>query len=661
MSFSAYDAFNTAHNNMDRISMLMQRVPNVIKHALISLVHSSDEELKLLLPEDIKSIKGISSNAVEYANSTVVAFDEVKVILEEIIKAGTNKKRLSEDEIKEIEIEIEQQKKWEEHYKKEQEGLEKDRKELKKELDKAEHDYQKAMENLPTGWSTMGMNLMETVTKSFGSALGIAMETGVGLAAKFVMKKTGIKKGDTEKMADIFRTGRAVLGIGKDIGTTIVDSVQSPVSQAVEKITVPKCNKIGSTNGQSTTTMERNGAAEFLAALTDLIRTGGLMEQFTLNIFDETKANKKKLADNAEQQINFLKSLLEGQKQRLSSKQIAVSLSSDILLFYSNIIDLAGQMAANKSPESVKNYETKVQELLDTARCFTSWAQQILQLPPMEKANPFHQSGGNQKMDKSAAQIHAESAQMKVKTYQEQFDRAKDRYREQSEQILETNTKLTEAINKLIKFKAEEASLGEIMRILQDALAVLNKLSSSWLELLEFFQKIQSIIETTLSPAMDSFVINVGITLKGLKLSEQLKFRLYDSVQEARSIGHLIGQMSKVYVGISTEFLLPKVRNLGVMLSETNPGKINKIKMNILREAKAAQGKLKQNIEDEAKTFADAIESRMAEIENSFTSVFENIPKERRNEVKQLAETARAATPTQKVEVKVEASSYFID
>ena len=70
-------------------------------------------------------------------------------------------------------------------------------------------------------------------------------------------------------------------------------------------------------------------------------------------------------------------------------------------------------------------------------------------------------------MDKSAAQIHAESAQMKVKTYQEQFDRAKDRYREQSEQILETNTKLTEAINKLIKFKAEEASLGEIMRLVE--------------------------------------------------------------------------------------------------------------------------------------------------------------------------------------------------
>ena len=96
------------------------------------------------------------------------------------------------------------------------------------------------MENLPTGWTTISMNLRETLSNSFGSALGIAMETGVGLAAKYIGKKAGLKKGETESMADIFKAGKGLLDIGKGISTVFGSSDQSPAAQAVEKMVVPK-------------------------------------------------------------------------------------------------------------------------------------------------------------------------------------------------------------------------------------------------------------------------------------------------------------------------------------------------------------------------------------------------------------------------------------
>ena len=171
MSFSAYDAFNKAHNNMDQISMLMQGVPTEITNAVTTLIMGTDEEIDMLLPNYIENIRGIATDAITRASGTVDAFDEVKVILEEIIAGGQSKKHLSQQEIDELTIKIETEKAWETFYKNEKKNMEADTKELKAAMSKAQKDFDKAMDNLPTGWTTIGMNLVETLTKGLGSTI----------------------------------------------------------------------------------------------------------------------------------------------------------------------------------------------------------------------------------------------------------------------------------------------------------------------------------------------------------------------------------------------------------------------------------------------------------------------------------------------------------
>ena len=120
-------------------------------------------------------------------------------------------------------------------------------------------------------------------------------------------------------------------------------------------------------------------------------------------------------------------------------------------------------MKGAKSPEEVDNLDGQVKEILDTCGCFATWSKQVLQLPPMEKPSPFrNQSKSINGL--SASQVHAENAQFKVDTYQAELDRAQKRYDIKAEQLLKTNLKLRETINKLQHFDASKATLGEIIR-----------------------------------------------------------------------------------------------------------------------------------------------------------------------------------------------------
>ena len=437
---------------MDQISMLMQGVPTEITNAVTTLIEGTDEEVDKLLPNYIQNIREIATGAITRASSTVDAFDEVKVILEEIIAGGQSKQHLSQQDIEELTIKIETEKAWETFYENEKKNVKADTKELKAAMIRAQKDFDKAMDNLPTGWTTIGMNLVETLTDGLGvTAIGLAQ----GLAGSLVplsLIGTGL---DTIKEA---------AGIYNQFG----DPRRSPMSEAVQNMTVPKCNKYGANSTKTESMkMERTDAAEFIAALNDLVRTEDIMKQFTLNIFDEknvTGKTVKTLKSNAPGLINFLKTSVEGPKTRVSSNQIPPYLSSDFKIFYTNIITLAENMMGAKSPEEVDNLDGQVKEISDTCGCFAAWSKQILQLAPMEKPSPFKRQAGPTSKGLSASQVHAENAQFKVDTYQAELDRAQKRYDIKAEQLLKTNLKLRETINKLQDFDASKATLGEIIR-----------------------------------------------------------------------------------------------------------------------------------------------------------------------------------------------------
>ena len=471
MSFSAYDAFNKAHVNMDEISMLTRMIPTEIGNAVRTLIQGSPEEIQLLLPDTIMNIKYIAQSARMRANETVQQFDHVKLVLEEIIAGGTSTKKLSIEEVDRLNVRIKTEKAWEEHYKTQKKNTEDDKKALKKALTESKKEFDKAMDNLPSGWSVIGMNLVEGLAKAAGNLVeglgSVAVNVASGFAATLEPLSLIGKGVDTFKgFANLLKPNP----VSKNA------KQPSRISNAVQNLEIPRCNKkvSGNANGQTKITaprkdqnVSRHNAAEFLTALTDLVRVENILEQFNTNIFVAKKSGNQstlRLKNDAEEQIDFLKSSIVGPQKRVNSMPLPPSFAGDFVLFYKNIVDLADKMKKNTEEGDVKDLQKQAQELLDSSRCFKTWAQQTLQMPPMEKPTPFSNPKSGTPGSKTAAQIHAETAQLKVDTYSHELENAQNRYEKKAAQLLVTNNKLREAINKLTEFNASKATLEEVIR-----------------------------------------------------------------------------------------------------------------------------------------------------------------------------------------------------
>ena len=176
----------------------------------------------------------------------------------------------------------------------------------------------------------------------------------------------------------------------------------------------------------------------------------------------------------------------------------------------------------------------------------------------------------------------------------------------------------------------------------------LNQLRTRWLEILEFFQQIESIIDVSLGTALTNFAGLVDTGAGFQKVSNLMKTQIYLYIQDAMSNGYLIKRMSEVYVSISTDYIMPPVRQLGVMLEAKDPAEIKKMKLSISREAKKANQIIADKIKKERKIFVQLVGKRMKEIGTTFAPMLTCLSPERKTEIKVFAQLG--VQPLPKVE-----------
>merc|ERR1711953_870264 len=176
LSFGAYDAFNAAHVNMDTIDRNMRSLPNEVRFSLITLLQGSDEDIKDILPDQLSELKRIADKSRTSADAMVEAFDVVKNILEELVQSATVTQKHSADEVKTLDRQISEAK----TRAKELENQKKEAKErkdkVKKQLEKAEKNWEKALDNLPTGWTMLGLKVSESLTNSYNQIVELVSD-----------------------------------------------------------------------------------------------------------------------------------------------------------------------------------------------------------------------------------------------------------------------------------------------------------------------------------------------------------------------------------------------------------------------------------------------------------------------------------------------------
>jgi hypothetical protein len=97
-----YNAFLSAHSNMERIQLDMQQIPNYIKRALQLLTSASPRLIQSLLPQTIDNIKRTATKSVNSANSTLMNFRNLAALLEEVTEIATGTSSSNGDQLLQI-------------------------------------------------------------------------------------------------------------------------------------------------------------------------------------------------------------------------------------------------------------------------------------------------------------------------------------------------------------------------------------------------------------------------------------------------------------------------------------------------------------------------------------------------------------------------------
>jgi hypothetical protein len=159
------------------MKLIPQHIRTIIK---ILSGKASGKLVSRILPIKINDIERISQTCVTLANNTEDSFKAVKNLLNEILEATKVTKGLHEKELHDLQVELNVTRVMQTEMKREEELRRQHYEEIRRAVHKAQAEYSQALNDIPTGWKALGLELGRAVIsigKSFAHAF-IASKTG---------------------------------------------------------------------------------------------------------------------------------------------------------------------------------------------------------------------------------------------------------------------------------------------------------------------------------------------------------------------------------------------------------------------------------------------------------------------------------------------------
>ncbi|KAJ3285139.1 hypothetical protein HK104_009624 [Borealophlyctis nickersoniae] len=154
-------AFNTAHTNMDQISVIAARFPGLIKEAYRSLIQLPTDEMTMVLPTILADMDASAADCLSLATDAETKFMDVVNITSELLEVSMTQDGVEKDKLLKNQRALLVAKKMKEAHIMNMKAEEENLAATKKQQKKAEELYESAMKDKPDGWSMVGMDLVE--------------------------------------------------------------------------------------------------------------------------------------------------------------------------------------------------------------------------------------------------------------------------------------------------------------------------------------------------------------------------------------------------------------------------------------------------------------------------------------------------------------------
>ena len=595
--------FLKLYKNMDTIRLYSAKVPGQVKKVVRTLVTGSKEDVKDILPIELRKIEKNASESLELAKAVESKFENVMHLTGELLEVSSAAKGHFQNTQVELQTKREIALTKEKSVREEIERAKEEQDKLTKQVKEAKAQWEKAVVSMPSGWDLVGMQFVEGITKAFTSAA----ETVISAVAT-----RGMNSSSAPSHADPnLRVDPSEKQSAKRVSKL---PTQALVKAELMKVFLAKLVEV------LATFQDKSNGGE---PAKDIKKTR--LEMESLQKDWSTEQESKDDQEGLKLLSRGLEICMEAEKEL-----------EDLNLSNDKMKKIAKR--ASKLKDDIFKFCTKVQTKVQTNPLYTK--------PPRQARNMADPA---KSASSSAANMAVESARFKIAETRGLLEKQEMLYDEGNKQLKESNKELSKVLQSLVEFSPEKiANFDQIRETLKKGIKALASVRERWQKLVEFFQCITNIIKVCQKESLTSFVEYSKVAqerrlTKGYTDTDFMRDLIYEQVSQANKTSYVVWSISNTYVEVSRNHLMSRLASLGHLIAldpEKDRATIEAKRIELLEGSQEAERAIMQLVSEAQNTFHEKVGERIKQFEEEMEKV---LPPEDPARIKEINDSVAKA------------------
>lgn len=588
---------------MDTIRLYSAKVPGQVKKVVRTLVSGSKEDVKDILPIELRKIEKNASESLELAKAVESKFENVMHLTGELLEVSSAAKGHFQKTQEELQMKREIALTKEKSVREEIERAKEEQDKLTKQVKEAKAQWEKAVDSMPSGWDLVGMQFVEGITKAFTSAAETVISA---VATRGMNSSSAPSHADPNLRVDPSEKQSA-------------KRVSKLPTQALVKAELMKVFSAKLVEVLATFQDKSNGGEP----AKDIKKTR--LEMESLQKDWSTEQESKDDQEGLKLLSRGLEICMEAEKEL-----------EDLNLSNDKMKKIAKR--ASKLKDDIFKFCTKVQTKVQTNSFYTK--------PPRQARNMADPA---KSASSSAANMAVESARFKIAETRGLLEKQEMLYDEGNKQLKESNKELSKVLQSLVEFSPEKiANFDQIRETLIKGIKALASVRERWQKLVEFFQCITNIIKVCQKESLTSFVEYSKVAqerrlTKGYTDTDFMRDLIYEQVSQANKTSYVVWSISNTYVEVSRNHLMSRLASLGHLIAldpEKDRATIEAKRIELLEGSQEAERAIMQLVSEAQNTFHEKVGERIKQFEEEMEKV---LPPEDPARIKEINDSVAKA------------------
>lgn len=588
---------------MDTIRLYSAKVPGQVKKVVRTLVSGSKEDVKDILPIELRNIEKNASESLELAKAVESKFENVMHLTGELLEVSSAAKGHFQNTQVELQTKREIALTKEKSVREEIERAKEEQDKLTKQVKEAKAQWEKAVDSMPSGWDLVGMQFVEGITKAFTSAAETVISA---VATRGMNSSSAPSHADPNLRVDPSEKQSA-------------KRVSKLPTQALVKAELMKVFSAKLVEVLATFQDKSNGGEPAKDIKKTRIEMESLQKDWS------TEQESKDDQEGLKLLSRGLEICMEAEKEL-----------EDLNLSNDKMKKIAKR--ASKLKDDIFKFCTKVQTKVQTNPLYTK--------PPRQARNMADPA---KSASSSAANMAVESARFKIAETRGLLEKQEMLYDEGNKQLKESNKELSKVLQSLVEFSPEKiANFDQIRETLKKGIKALASVRERWQKLVEFFQCITNIIKVCQKESLTSFVEYSKVAqerrlTKGYTDTDFMRDLIYEQVSQANKTSYVVWSISNTYVEVSRNHLMSRLDSLGHLIAldpEKDRATIEAKRIELLEGSQEAERAIMQLVSEAQNTFHEKVGERIKQFEEEMEKV---LPPEDPARIKEINDSVAKA------------------